>query len=861
MRSSINKLFLKKKVFNWLFLIGTSIWVLTATAQPAIRPRIYGQTALQTPGTASYSVLPAEGYEVSWRLLGSGATFNSPPGSNPMIISFLGRGDNLLIASIRNVAGQLQFDTLRIRRNTCSAVVGNLGASRSQLCAGESVRLQADDLLGIRTVWQRLEPDRGWQTFDTRDRQPLGELLTQPLLATTEFRVIVQNAVGCADTSHTLRVRVQQRPQSIIGANPASQWCSGQSTGSLQASARHGLGEWVTTGTGVFSRPYDGMSDYIPSDADAAAGRVRLIWRVTNDLCPKAESSIEQSVFFSPRSEFEGTVTDVCPEGRSVVLRVRVTSGTGRWVPPPNALGQFVNPRNASLPFDPTFPQAVFVPHRDDGGKRLQIGWLATNGSCDTLLTRELVVRNPGVARIAYPATPAEAIVCEGDPLRLRADTSGRRGSYLWGSNQPFAGSAEGPFPLAQPTRDSALYILTYIDLLTNCRTRDSVVLRLRQRGGGFAPARFETCPDQPLLLRVRGVDTTQGAGWTPRLALSDPDSPIPFFQTSSHDTTYRYTLQARSEIDGCIYRTSVDIRVLRAPAPVLVDLNRRPPERFCYGYPNSLFFRDTVGCELRWIFAGSIAEVLANGELGPDHPNYLASSSLKVDSLAVRLEPYVLTSVCLSAFSGCLRLHESRFRMLEVPVAAFEPDKRQVPFNNRQVRFINRSERATNYSWDFGDPSLGSRNNSQQREPVHEFPRPGRFVVSLVADNGVCSKATFNEIEVRGEDYYFPEAFSPDGDGLNDLFRPLPAFWSPDLPDASDQLRRIRIRKFEIMDLSQNIVYEVHDAKQWQRQLGWDGTTPDGRPADPGVYLYRLIIDQEPYGSITHTGRVTLIR
>jgi hypothetical protein len=778
-----------------------------------------------------------------------------------MTISFLGRGELLLIASIRNEANQLQVDTLRLHRNTCSAVIGNLGANRSQVCAGEGVRLQVDDLSGIRTIWQRRINNFLWETTEVRDRQPLGELQTVPLHETSSFRVIVQNATGCSDTSRSLLVRVTQRPEAVIGMNPTARWCSGQSTGSLQASARHGTGVWLTTGTGVFTRPNDGASEYIPSDADAAAGRVRLTWRVSNELCPTSESHLEQAVFFSPRSAFEGTPPEVCPEGRSILLRVKVTSGTGRWVLPPNSLGHFVNPRNASLPFDPTFPQAIFIPHRDDRGKRLMIGWLASNGSCDTLLTLELGVRNPSIARIAFPATPADAVVCEGDPLRLRADTAARRGTYLWGSDQPFASTPEGPFPLAQPTRDSALYVLTYIDPITACRTRDSVLLRLRERGGGFSPARFEVCPDESKLLFVRGVDTTQAASWTPQISLMNPDAPQSLFRTSRQDTLYRYTLQARSQTDGCIYRTTVEVQVLRAPAPVLVDLNRRPPERFCFGYPNTLFFQDTLGCELKWIFSGTIREVLAMAPLSPDHPRYLGSDSLQVDSLPVRNEPYTLTSVCRSAFSGCQRLHESRFHMLEVPVADFEPDKRQVPFNNRRVRMINRSQRAINYSWDFGDPTQGSRNNSQQREPVHEFARPGRFIVSLVADNGVCSKATFNEIEVRGEDYYFPEAFSPDGDGLNDLFRPLPANWSPDQADALDQLRRIRIQRFEIMDLSQNIVYIVQDLVQWRRQLGWDGTTSDGRPADPGVYLFRVLIEQEPYGLITHTGRVTLIR
>lgn len=823
-------------------------------AQP-VRPRIYGPTAIQTPATSvSYSLLPADDYTVTWKITGEGARINSELDANPVWISYLGRGENLLIATIRSPLGQLQYDTLRIRRNNCSAVMGNLRASENHVCAGENVRLFIDDLSGTRILWQRSIAGGPWQTFQTQDRPPLNELTTEPLTTSLRLRAIVQNALNCADTSGFVSVRVWQRPEAVIGSQVSDRWCTGQASGSLNASARNGTGVWRTEGTGTFADSTLGNTQYVPSEADGAAGRVTLTWLVSNPYCAAEVATLEREVFISPRSLFEIELPVVCPESRTPALGVQVQSGTGRWVQPPGSLGRYSNP---------TSPNATFTPHRDDAGKTLRLGWLASNGSCDTLLTQLLRVHGSPVARIAFPATAEEATVCQGDQLRLRADTVGRRGRFFWASesNQPFVGPTDIFAANAAPQRDFAVYFLTYIDPVSNCRTNDTVTLRLRQRTGGLQPAQLTACPDQPLKLRVGGIDTLLSAQWSPQTALLNPGSSQPEFVSHRDDTLYRYNVQGRSLQDGCSYRTTVDVRVSRAPQPILVDLNRRRPDRLCFGYPNVLFFVDTVGCVNRWIFRGRRDEVMARGVPGETHPLYIASDSLPLDQLAVRNEPYFYTSYCKSVTSGCERLHETSFRIVEVPVSAFEPERRLVPYNDRRVRFINRSARAMNYSWDFGDPSLGARNNSQQREPVHEFPRPGRYIVSLVADNGVCSKATFNEVEVLGEDYYFPTAFTPDGDGLNDLFRPLPAFWSPDLPDARFQLENIRIRTFQILDLSQNVVYEVDDALQWKRQLGWDGTTLDGKPADPGVYLFRAQIEQEPYGLTSHTGRLTLIR
>jgi gliding motility-associated-like protein len=68
--------------------------------------------------------------------------------------------------------------------------------------------------------------------------------------------------------------------------------------------------------------------------------------------------------------------------------------------------------------------------------------------------------------------------------------------------------------------------------------------------------------------------------------------------------------------------------------------------------------------------------------------------------------------------------------------------------------------------------------------------------------------------------DLYVPDAFTPNGDGINDIFRPIP----------------IGIREmyyFKVYNRRGELVFSTNIQKQ-----GWDGTFK-GSPQDPDVYVW----------------------
>jgi gliding motility-associated-like protein len=182
----------------------------------------------------------------------------------------------------------------------------------------------------------------------------------------------------------------------------------------------------------------------------------------------------------------------------------------------------------------------------------------------------------------------------------------------------------------------------------------------------------------------------------------------------------------------------------------------------------------------------------------------------------------------------------------LEWAVADFDiqPDSLVQSLFDPTFSFINQSENATNYWWDLGecDPQLPNsglyQTPSQYYNPtatnIIDYTygcEPGIYSVQLVATNeGICPDTIIKQIKIKDEIViYVPNTFTPNGDGINDLFIPIVTTYS-----GLDQY------EFRIYDRWGEVIFESKTVGE-----GWDGIA--GRPW-PGVTgtNYPTII---PYG------------
>lgn len=133
---------------------------------------------------------------------------------------------------------------------------------------------------------------------------------------------------------------------------------------------------------------------------------------------------------------------------------------------------------------------------------------------------------------------------------------------------------------------------------------------------------------------------------------------------------------------------------------------------------------------------------------------------------------------------------------------------------------------------------------------PVTEVTPEQTTAYTIVATNAAgCNISTqwTATVTFRGN-FFIPNAFSPNGDGVNDRFSIFPG-------KGIDSIRALRI-----FDRWGNMVFERKKCTGPDAGCNWDGTF-GGREATAGVYLYSLIVDYTDEVSENVRGQVVLVR
>ncbi len=256
-------------------------------------------------------------------------------------------------------------------------------------------------------------------------------------------------------------------------------------------------------------------------------------------------------------------------------------------------------------------------------------------------------------------------------------------------------------------------------------------------------------CIDHALSLNGSGGVSYFWSG--PNGFFSAVQSPSLIANTVGYTGTYNLTV---TDINGCINSTSANVIVHPIPDISITSTKDYGCPPFCSDFS----------------FVSSHPIQSYNWSLGNGYTGTLTSTQGCYNATGI----YTVNAEVMSIY-GCLNSTTHTIEVYPVPVADFNHSPIKPIINiDGEVSFTDASYNAniTEWNWYFMNTA---QYTSVEQNPTFMYTEPGNYVVALVVKSDKGCLDTVLRPLVVGEDYgiYVPNAFTPNEDGLNDIFQP----------------------------------------------------------------------------------------
>lgn len=421
------------------------------------------------------------------------------------------------------------------------------------------------------------------------------------------------------------------------------------------------------------------------------------------------------------------------------------------------------------------------------------------------------------------PAEPVnagnDASACLGDPVSLTATGNGV--SFSW---SPATGldNANIATPIATPTATTQ-YTVTMTDA-NNCTSTDVVIVTINPIPVAAFSA-TSVCKDEPTVFTNQST-VSSGTIASYIWDFGDLNTSVAASPSNTYATEGSYSVVLTVVSDqGCINSITQNITVY--PLPV-VNFEAVPTDG-CI--PLDVQFNDlstiASGTNVSWLW-----NIEGVGTVNEQNTAQTFSNAGLYDvTLTVTSDEGCITTLTQSNF---ITVHPN-------PIAQFVaiPDRTEILYP--EISFTDLSSGApTEWNWDFGTGDV-----STVESPIYSFPDTGTFTVLLEVLNQYGCPDTISQTIVITPSFtiYVPNAFTPDGDGVNDIFLPKGIGW--------------RDYELRIFSRSGNQVFTTFDPLE-----GWDGSVRNaGRVTISDVYVWRIYVRDKNNRKQDYKGTVTLVK
>lgn len=308
----------------------------------------------------------------------------------------------------------------------------------------------------------------------------------------------------------------------------------------------------------------------------------------------------------------------------------------------------------------------------------------------------------------------------------------------------------------------------------------------------------------------------------------------IPVFLSSNTDTLVQLAnITAIPTLNGCVgkaqsFTISIQPKAkVIAPADISTCADESIPPQLVQLIPSA--------ASLSWTNSNPAIglSLSGNGTI----PGFIAKNNTGNSSVGVvTIRP---------SFASCPGTDASfKITVLPRPKADFTYSPNPATILNSTIFFEQTSLYANSYQWDFGDAS-----KSTEANPTHTYLDTACYPVELITYNDYgCIDTAYHLVCINGDFVvYIPNAFTPDGDGINEVFMPRGFGISNNNYE------------FEIFDRWGLLIFKSVDP-----QKGWDGRTSNlmlKGNSQIDTYVYKLHCEDNLRKGHDFTGQVTLYK
>jgi gliding motility-associated-like protein len=402
----------------------------------------------------------------------------------------------------------------------------------------------------------------------------------------------------------------------------------------------------------------------------------------------------------------------------------------------------------------------------------------------------------------------------------LTAVATGGNGGFVYDWSSPtYTGN-----PLVVTPGATTTYSVTATDAMGCVSiTNQTVTVTVRPPLSVVASNDVAICPggSATLSATASGGDGTYMYSWMP-----GGGSASTFTVSPLTNTTYTVTLT-----DGCTSISATDVVTVTLLPPPVVDFSVDVQEGCA---PLCVNFTDNTtggtGAIWNWSFEG-------HGSSDDQNPTNICFNAGG---------PYDVT-LSVTTDLGCYNTYtlSDLITVHAQPVAAFNYGPQPASIAAPTISFNDMSSNATSWSWDFGDPA-SNENFSNMSSPSHTYADTGTYCVTLTVTNTPLCTSTVTDCNLVINPqftFYIPSSFSPNGDGLNDIFAP-----------KGEHIDEFTMR---IYDRWGQLAYISKDVFK-----GWDGRViTNGEIAQQDTYVYMIELTDRIGEKHQYIGSVTIIK